>query len=77
MDFDEHKMLRTFDQEMLEKKFKAKEKFARVMHSMKLEILTTKDKIDDKRHSQRLDAMQKGFEFYTKRLDYKTGDGKK
>jgi hypothetical protein len=73
MDFDEHKTLREFDLDMMEKRFKAKEKYSKVIHGMKLEILTTKDKIDDKRHSQRIEAMQKGFDFYVKRFEVKDG----
>lgn len=69
MDFQEHKELREFDLDMLEKKFDKKLWFAKEMQKMKLEILKAKDAFNDKRHTQIMTRMEKAFDLFSQKID--------
>lgn len=69
MDFKEHKMLREFDLDMLEKKFKHNIKFQTEIQKLRLEYLKAREIVGDKRHEQRMQFLNKDFELFVKRME--------
>ena len=60
---------------MLEKRHQKKLHFAKELYKLKMELIQTIDKIQDKRHEQAMVRIEKAFELFKVKSEFKQIDG--